>query len=238
MKGKGTMLGHGRGEVSHERESLGMEVPEEGVAFPTAHQANDISVNASAKKGHGPTTTQTAGFQTGRGDSKFGKGQEGVAEGGGDVAGADGGDRGGGVDSVDRGVGGGIVEAQVADTIDEGDDGTREGGIGATVSNTFAPDPTLLVGESEISMGGAVEEGKVSRVGWVLDGAPMEDDVTEAEGSAAGIRTGLAYVFTGPTEVVETDVDKVRNGAVKVGEGMCSHVADEVKGDGLNAGRR
>ena len=140
------MFDHCGGEIGDERESLGMEVTEDGIGFPAAHQLDDIGVNVATQEGHGPAGAEgarryVARFVVQRRQRSGGERKETreVCVGKEATVVVD-------VVGTEFRVVGGVVGAEVLDTATKGAYGTGPGMTAASVAKAKKPKPANTEG--------------------------------------------------------------------------------------------
>ena len=143
------MCQHGRGQVSDEGESLGVQVLEHCVQFPAADKADGIGVDLATKEGHGPACMEVAGVDVVSGEIEVGKGVGRRMEDHGEVSGCEGGT----VVATDIGAqrrGSRATSPTEGDTpTGEGVDGAGSGVTAVGMANDLTPCVIFLVVESE-----------------------------------------------------------------------------------------
>jgi len=150
MEGVVTGREHSACKVAHDGLCLEVEIPQHGVALPTAQQLDGVAIHVGVKKRHGATRSEGAGAHVGREIAKRGAVEDGgCPEGGSDVRGRDSATTGTHKISGENGVGGGGVIPEVLDSPDHGGDGAEEVMAAAAMGDDLAPDTILLSSEGE-----------------------------------------------------------------------------------------
>ena len=125
--------------------------------------------------------------------------------------------------------------AKVQDAPDKRMDGASRSVLGAAMSNAFAANAVLLVGEGQVNRSGKGDVKDGTGRGGQLPGAVVEHDVLQPKGGTAGVLVGREGILAGSAKEEETDQRDVTDGLGPSGDGVTVQVMDQVQGGWLNS---